>query len=185
MLPGPALDIGTVLRTRMKDGMMDYVAEHPGCIPELVSLALSGDKTLGWRAAWLLADTMEPNDSRVQPFAQQLMQHIPDCRDGHQRELIKVLLKLELDEETLGAFFDLAVTLWEDTSKAPAVRYYAFAAMRKTAERYPELTHEITALAAFPYVQTLSPGIRGSILQQVAELTGKGVRKRRVAGAKK
>jgi hypothetical protein len=109
---------------------------------------MTQDPKTGWRAAGLLFDSMEPKEEGVQPFVDRILGAIPGKRDGHQRELLKLLRKLVLDDDQAGRLFAYAVEFWEDKSLDPAVRYYAFACMLDTAERFPELVPEIKALMA-------------------------------------
>jgi hypothetical protein len=129
--------VENILLTRMKDDMLAWVLSHPECMKTLLALALSNDPKIGWRAAGLLFDSMEPKEEGVQPFVDRILGANPGKRYGHQRELLKLLRKLVLDDDQAGRLFAYAVEFWEDKSLDPAVRYYAFACMLDTAERFP------------------------------------------------
>lgn len=159
-----------ILMRRKKPEMVEYLNSHPEHFDEAMNLALSQELPFCWRAAWLLGGHITKNDSRVKPYIQKIIEVLPESRDGHQRELLKILLMMDLEEDHESLLFDLAVTLWEQIRKKPSVRFFAFKCMIRTAEKYPELTNEIFVLAQPHYINPLSPGIRNSILKTLKKL---------------
>ena len=83
-----------------------------------------------WQACWLLWSCIDNNDPRVQDHIQRILDNIRTKSDGHQRELIKILLEMHLDEEQEGYLYDLCVSLWKQTEKIPSVRFTAFKCIR-------------------------------------------------------
>lgn len=162
--------VENILQTRMKDDMLAWALENPECFPILIELALSGHPSLGWRAAWVLYDAMEYNDPRVRPSLPGILDFLPFRKDGHQRELLKICAKMDIDDHLAGRLFEFAVSIWENTRKAPALRYYAFVEILRIAKRFPELNGEVRALAAFPYLQSLTPGVRRAIEKMLAKV---------------
>ncbi|MDI6402862.1 hypothetical protein QLX67_12720 [Balneolaceae bacterium ANBcel3] len=154
-----------VLLNARKADMVSYVEAHPEVFEELMDLAVSGTDHLSWRAAWLLWSCMEENDHRLQRFIPRILDAIPEKEDSHKRELFLVLLKMELNEQEEGILFDLCVRVWEDTRKKPSVRHGAFRLIIKIARRYPELMDEIGYLTGHPYVETLSAGVKRSVMK--------------------
>jgi hypothetical protein len=153
-----------------KEGMIRYMAEHPEDFDEAVRLALSDKQPYSWRAAWLLWSCMEPNDKRMRSYLDEAMQVIPSLKAGHQRELLKILSVMVLDEEQEGRMFALCMDIWEQVQKAPSVRGNAFMIIVRMAGKYPELMNEIRLLTQEQYMETLSPGIRHSIQLMMAKL---------------
>lgn len=135
-----------------------------------IQLAVSEELPWCWRAAWLIDASIQKNDARIRPFLLNILRAIPDKDDGHQRELLKILLKMDLEEEFEGLLFDLSVNLWEQVRKQPSVRYYAFQGMVKVAEKYPELKNEVLSLTQPHYINPLSSGIRKSLLKKLNAL---------------
>lgn len=146
-----------------KDGMIRYLAEHPEDFEEAVQLAVSQKQPYSWRAAWLLWSCMEENDPRIRKHVRKMLEVLPTFKDGHQRELIKILSVMELEEEEEGRLFNFCVDLWEQIHKVPSVRWIAFQFILKTARNYPELKNEILLFTQEQYLETLSPGVRHSI----------------------
>lgn len=165
----------SVLIRRRKSEMIDFMSNHPEAFDQAIKLALENEENFSWRAAWLVAGVMEKNDQRVRPFIQKIIDALPDRDDGHQRELLKILLKMELDEDFESLLFDLSVTLWEQVRKQSSVRYYAFQGMMKVVEKYPELKNEILSLTQPHFVNALSPGVRKSVHKSINELTSQNL----------
>lgn len=146
-----------------KDGMIRYLKNHPDDFEEAMRLAVSDKQPYSWRAAWLLWSCMEPNDARVKGHVAEMLDAIPSLKAGHQRELIKILSFMELDEEEEGRLFSLCMDIWEQVHKAPSVRGNALWVIINMAKKYPELVNEVRLLVQDQYLETLSPGIRHSI----------------------
>ncbi len=156
-----------VLMSFYKEGMIIFVNSNPQCFDELIELSLSDKQPYSWRAAWLLHDCMENNDSRIN--VKEIINSISTKKDGHQRELLRILLKMELDEDDEGYIFDICITVWEGINKKPSVRYIAFRLILKIIKKHPNLSNEISFLTQNQYLDTLSPGIKGTIIKMVKE----------------
>lgn len=158
-----------VLTSLYKDGMISYMTSHPEDFNEAMLLAVSNKQPYSWRAAWLLWSCMEENDRRIRPYIGDIIKAIPGLADGHQRELIKILLYMDIPEEFEGILFDLCMNVWEKIGSRPSVRYMAFRVIIKMASKYPDLAHEITFLTQNHYLDTLSPGIKNAVLLMVRD----------------
>ncbi|ALM06826.1 hypothetical protein SB49_02670 [Sediminicola sp. YIK13] len=154
-----------VLTHSHKAEMISYMNSHPEFYDEAIHLAIADKQPYSWRAAWLLWSCIEQNDPRVQNHIQRILDNISNKPDGHQRELIKILLEMDLNEEQEGYLYDLCVSLWKQTEKKPSVRFTAFKYIRKIAHKYPELNNELVLLAQEKYLESLSPTAKKSILK--------------------
>ena len=152
-----------ILSNFYKKEMLFYMAEHPEDFQEAISLAVSNKQPYSWRAAWLLWSCMEENDERIRVQIPAIISAIKTLPDGQQRELMKILQLMELDEESEGILFDLCANIWEKVNKQPSVRYNAFITMVKIAGKYPELLNDLQFLAQQQYLETLSPGVKRGI----------------------
>lgn len=164
----------TVLKVFHKNQMMAYLASHPYDFEEAVELALGDKQPYSWRAAWLLLSCIEVNDPRIQKHTGAIIGVLPHKEDGHQRELMKILQKMELNDEEESVLFDFCVSVWEKVHKSPSVRYHAFLMILNTARKYPDLFQEIRLLAQDHYVETLSPGIRNAVYRMLRQMENKG-----------
>ncbi|MCG8374558.1 MAG: hypothetical protein MI700_13535 [Balneolales bacterium] len=165
-----ASSLQQVLHKQFKEDAIAYLQQHPEEFEQLVEISLSNQPHQNWRAAWLVFHMMEENDPRVLPLVNTIIDVLPAKQEGHQRELMKILERMELSEEQESVLFDFSVELWESIRKKPSVRYRAFVWMVNIGEKYPELIPEILMLAQPQYVNSLSPGIKNSVRKMVAKL---------------
>jgi hypothetical protein len=152
-----------ILTTQYKKEMISFLNSHPEYFDEAIELAMSEKQPYSWRAAWLLWSCIEENDHRIKVYVDKILNSLKTKQDGHQRELIKILSIMELNEEQEGHLFNLCMELWEKINKRPSVRYIAFKFIIKTALKHPDLCNEIRFLIQDHYMESLSPGIKRSI----------------------
>ena len=163
--------IENILANRFnKEELSAFINKHPHEFENAVTIALSDNHPLAWRAAWLLSNSIEKNDSRIQVQINNIIKVIKFKMDGHQRELLKILEKMKIDEDQEGQLFDVCMTIWEGINKTPSVRIVAFRIIVKIAKKYPELKDEIEYLTQRHYSETLSEGIKRSFERLKNEL---------------
>lgn len=151
-----------------KEEMITFLKTHPEFFNNALELALKDEQPLSWRSAWLLRSCMEKNDSRIRKHINKIIKLLPEKEDGHQRELIKILLQMKLSEAQEGNLFNVCMNLWEGIHKSPSIRITAFKFIYGMAEKYPELKSEVEYLTQDQFLETLSPGIRNSIARMIA-----------------
>ncbi len=151
-----------------KAEMVEQMQNHPEYYPEAIRLALGDKQPYSWRSAFLLIGSIQKNDARIKPFIDQFIDVLPEKKDGHQRDILNILNKMDLNEAQEGYVLDRCISLWESTSKKPSVRFVAFKMMIKMAEKYPELANEIKYLTEEHYMEPLTPGARRSIAKMAA-----------------
>ena len=160
-----------ILTSSYKDEMISFMDSHPEYFEEAIELAISNKQPYSWRAAWLLWSCMEENDKRIQGYIKNIINTITTKKDGHQRELLKILLQMELNEEQEGYLFNVCMTVWEKINKKPSVRFTAFKFIIKIAKKHPDLSNEIAFFTQNQYLDSLSPGIKRSLSIMIKELT--------------
>lgn len=160
-----------ILISSYKAEMISFMGAHPEDFEEAIELAISNKQPYSWRAAWLLWSCMEENDQRIQRHIKNIISTITTRNDDHQRELLKILLQMELNEEYEGFLFNVCVTVWEKINKKPSVRLTAFKIILKIAKKHPDLSHEITFLTQNQYLDLLSPAAKKSISKMIKEYT--------------
>jgi len=146
-----------------KEEMITFLKTNPEFFNNALELALKDEQPLSWRSAWLLWSCMEINDKRIRKNIDKILTVLPSKQDGHQRELIKILLQMKLNEEQEGYLFNICMTLWEGLDKKPSIRYTAFKFIIEMTKKYPELKSEVEYLTQEHYLEPLSPGIKHSI----------------------
>ena len=153
-----------------KDEMISFMGAHPEFFEEAIELAMSDKQPYAWRAAWLLWSCMEENDKRIQKYIKKIVKALVTKNDSHQRELLKILLKMKLTDELESILFDHCMNIWEGINKPPAVRINALKFIIKIAKNYPDLAKEITFLTEDHYLESLSPGAKHSVSKLMREL---------------
>jgi hypothetical protein len=146
-----------------REKLTSAIHESDELFQETLHLALSNKQPAAWRAAWILFHASKTEDPRLVPHVQAILDALTGKKDGHQRELLKILKRMALNEHEEGQLFDFCIRLWEQPSKQPALRYHAFLFIIRTLDKYPELTHELHFLSQQHYLDPLSPGIRKSL----------------------
>ena len=163
--------LDNILTARLrKVEMVAFLKKNPNLFEETVKISLGDEEPQSWRATWLVKHYMAKNDKRIVKNINSILKVLPNKKDGHQRELLKILIDMKLTEKQEGILFDKCFTIWEDISKSPSVRGTAFSIIVSTVKKYPELLSEIEFLTQNHYVETLSPGIRHSIVKTIEEL---------------
>ena len=156
-----------VLTNSYKAGMISYMATHPEVFEEAIQLAISDKQPYSWRAAWLLWSIMEVNDPRIQGCIKDIIGAISNRNDNHQRELLKILQQMEINEEYEGILFNLCASVWEKIKKKPSVRFTAVKMMVKIAKNHPDLSREIIFLTQDQYMDSLSAAAKKSIIKMI------------------
>ena len=136
----------------------------------LINHMMEEEKHTSWRTAWVVNHLIEKDDKRVKKDLSKIIQSISSKNDGHQRELIKIVRKMSLNEDQEGLFFDVCMNIWEVVNKQPAVRYYCGLFILKMAKKYPEIKNELEFLTSDYYLKTLSPGIKRIFERELAKL---------------
>ena len=147
--------------------MIAYIASHPNAFEELIELAIANKQPYSWRAAWLLWSCMENNDKRIKKHIPIILENLDEFKDGHQRNLINILQKMQIPEEHEGRLFDSCVNIWMDIEKQPSVRYRAFECIVQLTQSYPELYNEVATLTEERFIAPLSQGIKKSIDKKI------------------
>ncbi|MBT8380178.1 MAG: hypothetical protein KJN64_13200 [Ignavibacteria bacterium] len=153
-----------------KDEMISFMHSHPEYFDEAIELAVGDKQPYSWRAAWLLWSCMEENDKRVKKYTTKIVDTLKAKDDSHQRELLKILLKMDLSEKYESILFDHCMDIWEGINKPPAVRVNALKFIVKIAKKHPELAKEISFLTENHYLESLSPGAKNSVSKLMREL---------------
>jgi hypothetical protein len=156
-----------LLTTTYKADMISYMGVHPEAFVESINLALTDKQPYSWRAAWLLWSYIEENDIRVQPYINGIISTVSTKSDDHQRELLKILQKMELNNEVEGILFNVCVSVWEKINKKPSVRFNAFKMIIKIVQNHPELINEIDFITEKQYIDSLSSSAKKSIFKMV------------------
>lgn len=150
--------------------MFTYVKSHPEDFEELITLAMGDKPIYSWRASWLLWSVIEKNDPRVRQYIEKIIELLPAKPDNQLRELLKTLSLMEINEDYEGKLFDICLTAWESTSKQPSVRSNAFKLIVRIVKNHPELAKELSFVTTPHYLDSLSPGLKRSIVKTIDQM---------------
>jgi hypothetical protein len=150
---------------------ISFLKSHPEYFNEALELAISEKQPYAWRSAYVLWDCIEENDSRLKAHIKSIVKSLATKKDGHKRELLKILFKIDIEEKYEGIIFDECVRLWEQISKEPSVRMIALRFIIKIVKKHPELLEEVNILVQDQYLEPLSPAVRKSIMKMMEEVT--------------
>jgi hypothetical protein len=152
-----------------KKEMIQYLESNPADFDEAIELALVNEQPFSWRAAWLLWDVIEDNDKRIKKHLTSIIKAIPSKRYGQQRDLLRIVSMMQLDEEQEGLVYDICTKIWLTPVGQPSGRYRALLIMKEVARKYPDLKMELKIIASPEYIQTLSPGIKNAAIRLLSE----------------
>lgn len=150
-----------------KEAMIAFLRTHTNYIPEAFELALSDKQPYCWRAAWLLQSVLSKNDERLVHHINSLIQALPEKKDGHKRELLKLISLANWDEKMEGELFELCQHIWVQLQHSASLRVIAMEVLLRITHKYPELKQELALLLTDEYIDTLTPGIRRSLMKRL------------------
>ena len=154
-----------------KEVMLGFIKKHPSMFNDILMASLNTDHKKAWRAALLLGHLIKKNDKRMVPFVMHFIELLPKIsHDGHQRQVLIILDKMELTEKQNGYLFNNSLSIWEAVQKIPSTRIFAFKTMLKISNSFPQLKAELLLFTTNYYTQTLSPGIKVSFKKMTAKL---------------
>ena len=128
------------------------------------------EKDTSWRSAWVVVHLMKEDDPKIKKHLIKIIKNLEGKTDGHQRELIKIVRKMNLNEDHEGLFFDVCMNIWEEVKKQPAVRYYFALFILEIARKNAEIKNELEHLTSDYYTQTLSPGIKRIFNRELSKI---------------
>jgi hypothetical protein len=152
-----------------KDNYLKILKARPDYIEPLLEICKSDLNPQAWRAAWLLRHTLEQNDPRLIRHLDDIASLLRGKADGHQRELLLLFEKSELNQQLSGILFDESSRIWQAVGKKPSTRITAFKSLVRIANRYPELKQELSLLSTDHYTDTLSPGIKKMLFRIIRD----------------
>lgn len=159
-----------ILGRFQKIEMLNLINSVPNNFSKLIEYSLSDEEKFTWRAAWLINQTMEYNDIRLLEFVEKFILEIKNKKDGLQREILKIIEKMDISDDILGNLFDECVFIWKDVDKIPSVRITAFRIILNISKKYNEFVNEIEIFLGEEYSKSLSAGIKNSFFDMKKQL---------------
>ena len=150
-----------------KETVIAELQQHPEWFSEGVTLALSPTDPMAWRAVWVLREAFPAQADLWVPYIDQAIAVLPRLESGHQREWLKALEGLPLNEEQESLQYDLCLEFWSNPNNPPSLRHTAFLGLARFIEKYPELQPELDQVTVPEYLETLSPGVRRGVEKRI------------------
>ena len=134
----------------------------------IINLSIDNVPNYSWRTAWLIFKSInKKNDERYLPYIDKFISGLEGKESSHKRELFKIILMFDLNEDQDGLLYNLAVDSWINTKLKPSTRFYAIIHILKIVDKYPLLRKEVDFLLDNHYMDSLSNGIRSSIIKKI------------------
>lgn len=167
----PGLPIDQLLSTTFdKQAVVQRLKENPEEVDIAMTLMHGTEQPQAWRAAWALKEVLANNDPRLLAKLDDLLQVLGNRPDGHQRELLHLIERCELNDEQEGSLFETCLYIWAQPSKSPSVRYTAIKHLIGIINKYPELKNELSPYLENEYLEGLTPGVRRGVDKLIASL---------------
>jgi len=110
---------------------------------ELMDAIRSGERTPAMKAAWILGAITDIDQTFSKKNSKEIFQLLKEAQiGGVERELMKVLMDVSLDEDTRGKFIDHSFRLLMKADSDVAVKYNAIKVIERSLKIYPELKSE-------------------------------------------
>ncbi|MDW3193365.1 MAG: hypothetical protein R8G66_13415 [Cytophagales bacterium] len=159
----------TLLNGRFdREPIIAHLKEHQETRKHFLEITLLRNE-YAWRAAWLLKGAVSKQDN-YDDFIDRAIKLLPDLPDGHQREILKLLENMSVNESMEGPLFDVCMSIWESPGKIPSTRMTAFLFILETVKKYPELKTELDHLTQDHYMESLSPGVKRVLEKRIQKL---------------
>lgn len=140
------------------------------CWTVLKELCFNRDKLVSWRSAWLLNE-LSPTELQTMNFdCKLLIRHARWNDTSVQREVFKLMGKLEVPEADSSGYLDWAVETWLAVENPSSLRIVALRRMIEMGKNYPDLNREIAEMGGLQFTKSLSPGIRAQAIELFHQL---------------
>ena len=160
----------TLLGRFNKEKFIRTVQSDPGRYQELLRFSLSDEIPLGWRAAWILRHVLDPEEPQLLSMLPTVIKHIGSYDESKQREWLKILSKLNIQEDLEGHLYNTCVEVWLNVRNHSALRISAMQCIVRVIRKYPELKEELLHITQSEFLDPLTPGIRRTFNKLVSDL---------------
>lgn len=135
--------------------LTDHVLDHPETYPLLIGFVSKGSETQAMKASWVMAHVRKRDASFSLNNQSQLIDLLLQARiGGVQRELLKCLEGLHLDETNQEELLNFAWTGLTNMEYDFAVRYLCLRVLRFYAKRHKDLLQELKSIEAIQLEKT-------------------------------
>jgi len=127
-----------------------YIKHNPNQLQNLIDMSFSNSQPEGWRAAWVLADLVKKDlqiREQIQPLSSKIVASFKTFNSpGQIREFLKVIQRLDVNEEDMGMLIDLSFSWLLDRKADQSFRVHAMQIIYDYSEKEPDLLPELKAI---------------------------------------
>ena len=92
----------------------------------IINLSIDNVPNYSWRTAWFIFKSInKKNDERYLPYIDKFISGLEGKESSHKRELFKIILMFDLNEDQDGSLYNIAVDTWINTKLKSSTRFYA------------------------------------------------------------
>tara|TARA_B110000908_G_C9997567_1_gene332646 strand:+ start:109 stop:663 length:555 start_codon:yes stop_codon:yes gene_type:complete len=143
------------------------ISSNSNILDSIINLSIDNVHDFSWRSAWLISKSInKKNDNRYLSYVDKFISGLEGKKSSHKRELFKIILMFDLNEDQDGLLYNSAVDAWINIKLKPSTRFYAMVHILKIGTKYPSLRKEINFIINDQYLDSLSNGISTSIIKK-------------------
>lgn len=126
------------------DKVIDYVGEDVERFDELMQLFLNGEMRTVQRASQPIGVIGERIPRLIKPYLPDLVGYLKsDPIDAVKRNTMRIFQFIDIPEDIEGDLFEIGMNFLKSAEEPVAVKAFTMTALRKIAEKYPELAQEV------------------------------------------
>jgi len=145
-------------------------------LSQLITLSLSADKRIGFRASWPLSKVVDINPEATIPFLPSLIDSLPGLtNESVQRSFLRVIMKNDMKSVPVshhGKLVDYCFQQLRSGTKAVAPRVYSMEILGKMCSLYPDMKGEVLS-AINIIVNESSSGVKAQANSVISRLLKK------------
>ena len=148
------------------------VENYQDHLDQLMEIALSGDDSRYWRAAWLADKINEKNPGLMEPHVKPMIERLMVPLDsGRKRHFLKQISLFPTPDEYDGFLMDFCLKTLTSDHEPPAVRVHAMQVLFNLSEKLPDLKPELCTIIENEMEYHPTPGILTRGKKLVVKLT--------------
>jgi hypothetical protein len=129
---------------RNTDLIADMVRQRTELFGELMNIYLENKEPESRRAVWVIDTISEKIPDLLIPHVSMIIDKLPEfTHDGMKRQTIRMLNRVPIPEEKLGALINICFDWLISPSESVAVKVYSMDFLYRSSQTEPDLKHEL------------------------------------------
>jgi len=118
------------------------VGQDKSMFEELYLICKNEDPKFNHRASWVLNHIVENYPELIDPYASEIVIWLENQNSSTQRNMLRALTFVKLQEDDFGRYYDLCLNLVLDQTRDVAVKVHAMEIASRIVLEYPDLKNE-------------------------------------------